>query len=152
VNGLAEETRYLILALQREGNRLLAQALAPANITPSQAEVISLLFRTPGLTVKGLGERLVCESGDNPSRLIDRLVVRGLVLRTTSEKDKRAVTLSLTPEGAGLYTQLIEPVENGLHSFVERSLPEGELKQLHSLLSKFATATGAGDAVFARRG
>ena len=39
----AEELRYLILAIQREGNRLLAADLRPLGITPSQAEVIRVL-------------------------------------------------------------------------------------------------------------
>ena len=38
-----EELRYLILAVQREGNRRLAQALRPHGVTPAQAEVLRLL-------------------------------------------------------------------------------------------------------------
>ena len=38
-----EELRYLILAAQREGNRLFAEALRPLRLTPSQAEVLRVL-------------------------------------------------------------------------------------------------------------
>ena len=34
-----EELRYLMLAVQREGNRTLTEALRPLDLTPSQAEV-----------------------------------------------------------------------------------------------------------------
>jgi hypothetical protein len=38
-----EELRYLILAAQREGNRLLAEALRPLRLTPSQAAKVAAL-------------------------------------------------------------------------------------------------------------
>ena len=39
----AEELRYLVLAAQREGNRMLAKGLHPLGLTPSQAEVLRVL-------------------------------------------------------------------------------------------------------------
>ena len=77
----AEELRYLILAAQREGNRAFARRLRPLGLTPSQAEVLRLLDERQPLSLTGLGELLVCESGTNPSRLVDRLVTTGLVRR-----------------------------------------------------------------------
>jgi MarR family transcriptional regulator, organic hydroperoxide resistance regulator len=53
------------------------------------------------LTLSGLGELLVCESGTNPSRLVDRLVIQGLVERTRSATDGREVLLQLTSTGRG---------------------------------------------------
>src|SRR5215212_5438791 len=41
-----EELRYLVLAAQREGNRMLAQGLRPLGLTPSQAEVETVLHDT----------------------------------------------------------------------------------------------------------
>ncbi|MCZ0975304.1 MarR family transcriptional regulator [Streptomyces albulus] len=76
-----EEVRYLVLAAQREGNRMLAAALRPLGVTPAQGEVLRLLAERQPLTLSGLGALLVCESGGNPSRLVDRLVAAGLVRR-----------------------------------------------------------------------
>ncbi|GHO54498.1 hypothetical protein KSB_29730 [Ktedonobacter robiniae] len=39
----AEELRYLILAAQREGERILTEVLRPLDLTPSQAEVLHVL-------------------------------------------------------------------------------------------------------------
>ncbi|MFE3205234.1 hypothetical protein [Embleya sp. NPDC059237] len=72
----AEHLRLAILAAQREGNRLLIQALKPHGITPSQAEVLRLLQQHGTLSLSGLGQLLVCESGTNASRLVDRVRVR----------------------------------------------------------------------------
>jgi len=94
-----EELRYLILAAQREGNRMLAQALRSLGITPAQAEALRLLQDREPMTLTGLGELLVCESGNNPSRLVDRLVTAGLVARAEAVPDRRQVALTLTAAG-----------------------------------------------------
>lgn len=94
-----EEAGYLILAAQREGNRLMAAALRPLGVTPAQAEVLQVLAGWQPLTLTGLGELLVCESGTNPSRLVDRLAAAGLVQRTAATHDRRQVDLTLTPAG-----------------------------------------------------
>src|SRR3954468_928729 len=64
-----EELRYLILGAQREGARALAELLRPAGLTAAQGEVIAVLQEAgQPLTVREIGERLVCETG-SPSRL-----------------------------------------------------------------------------------
>src|SRR5215469_5701000 len=93
-----EELRYLILAAQREGNRLFAEALRPLHLTPSQAEVLRVLQDHEPLSLIALGDLLVCETG-SPSRLVQGLVEAGLVERTPSSTDKRMVTLTLTGLG-----------------------------------------------------
>lgn len=151
MTNLEEEIRFLILALQREGNRLLAAALAPAELTPSQAEVISLLAEHNQLSLKGLGALLVCETGENPSRLVDRMVARGLVLRHRSKEDARSVTLQLSDAGRQLYDQAVAPVEQALHAQIGSAIPKGQLEKLHELLANFAAASGADAAIVARR-
>ena len=64
---VAEELRYLVLAIQREGNRLLAAELKPLGITPSQAEVLRVLRDHGPLTLNALGGLLVCETSNSPS-------------------------------------------------------------------------------------
>ncbi|MGH3797763.1 MAG: hypothetical protein ACRDSP_23065 [Pseudonocardiaceae bacterium] len=48
--------RYLILAIQREGNRTLAAQPRPLGLTPSHGEVLSVLADSGPLTLTGLGE------------------------------------------------------------------------------------------------
>jgi DNA-binding MarR family transcriptional regulator len=95
----AELVRYLVLAAQREGSRRLTQELRTISLTPSQSEVLRILGDHGPLSLTGLGELLVCESGKNPSRLVDRLVGAGLVKRVVAADDRRQVTLSLTDAG-----------------------------------------------------
>ncbi|MFF3603711.1 hypothetical protein [Streptomyces sp. NPDC002463] len=45
---------------------------------------------------------LIGESGTNPSRLVERVVVAGPVERRTDAEDRRHLQLGLTPEGRRL--------------------------------------------------
>src|SRR5215212_9609157 len=95
----AEELRYLVLGAQREGARLLAELLRPLGLTPAQAEVVAVLRDADRpLTVREIGDRLICESG-SPSRLVATVVDMGLIQRSPRPGDRRAVELSLTSEG-----------------------------------------------------
>ncbi|MBT2224820.1 MarR family winged helix-turn-helix transcriptional regulator [Nonomuraea sp. NEAU-A123] len=145
----AEELRYLILAAQREGNRLLAQALRPLGITPSQAEVIRILQDRQSLTLNGLGDLLVCESGNSPSRLVDRLTSVGLVDRQVSAHDRRHIELSLTEEGLRLSQQIIE-IEDDLYRSIDAAAEGHDLAAITAFLRAFVAGRPAGEAL-ARR-
>ncbi|TDD25559.1 MarR family winged helix-turn-helix transcriptional regulator [Nonomuraea diastatica] len=145
----AEELRYLILAAQREGNRLLGQALRPLGITPSQAEVIRVLREHGPLTLNGLGELLVCESGNSPSRLVDRLVALGLVRRDVAAHDRRHIDVSLTEAGNDLVRQITE-IEERLYQSIDAAAEGRDLGQVLGFLRAFAGGLPAGQAV-ARR-
>lgn len=95
----AEQLRYLVLAAQLEGRRQWARALRPLGLTPSQAEVLRVVNDYGPMSLNTLGGLLVCETGTNPSRLVDRLVARHLLIRQPDPADARAVVLSLTPAG-----------------------------------------------------
>jgi DNA-binding MarR family transcriptional regulator len=147
----AEEFRYLVLAAQREGNRLLGQALRPLGVTPSQAEVIRILQDRRSLTLNGLGDLLVCESGNSPSRLVDRLASAGLVDRRVSAHDRRHVELSLTEDGVRVARQVSE-VEEDLYRTVDAAAGEYDLTQVAGFLRAFVEDLPAGQALARRTG
>lgn len=146
----AEELRYLILAIQREGNRLLAAELRPLGVTPSQAEVLQVLADHQPLTLLGLGELLVCETGGSPSRLVDRLVAAGLVRRNTDPADRRQITLTLTEHGHRLSAQ-IAAVEQQLYRTIDQLTLDTPVHETLTLLRKVASAFPAGQALARRR-
>jgi DNA-binding MarR family transcriptional regulator len=146
----AEELRYLILALQREGNRLFAAGLRELELTPSQAEALRVLADHQPLTMSGLGELLVCETGDNPSRLVDRLVRMGLINREPAPTDRRHVTLTLSPAGDRL-AQRVATVEARLHQAIEGLIADQPVEPTINLLRTFANAFPAGQAIARRR-
>jgi MarR family transcriptional regulator, organic hydroperoxide resistance regulator len=145
---IIEELRYLILAAQREGNRLLADTLQPLDLTPSQAEVLRVLQDHEPLSLIALGDHLVCETG-SPSRLVQGLVEEGLVKRLPSSTDKRMVTLSLTDTGKEKATK-VKAIEAQFNEANARLAANAPLLETHRLLWRFVEGKPAGMAL-ARR-
>ena len=146
----AEKLRYLALAAQREGNRSLAAALRPLGLTPSQSEVLRLLGDHAPLTLTGLGELLVCESGTNPSRLVDRMVALGLVDRTTPDAgDRRQVILRLTAKGRTLETS-VRAIEEAMYAELDAVGTDAELATVIAVLERVVAGRPAEDAFAAR--
>ena len=147
----AEELRYLVLGAQREGARALAELLRPTGLTPSQAEVLAVVRDADRpLTVREIGERLVCEGG-SPSRLVGSVVAAGLLQRGDRDGDRRAVELSLTPEGAKAARAVAE-AERELHAWLSSSLSERELAAAANALRKLVDGHQTGLAIARRRG
>ena len=144
----AEQVRYLVLAAQREGNRRLAAELLPLELTPAQAEILRILGDHTGLTVNGVGEMLVCDSGINPSRLVDRLVRAGLVGRTADASDRRRVRLALTAEGLRVEGE-VRLIEDAMYSEID-TLPG--VAQLVGTLTSLVAGQPAGEALKRRIG
>ena len=128
---------YMILAAQRETQRMLAEALRPLGISPAQGEVLTVLSSHPPLTLNALGERLVCETG-SPSRLVSGLVRLGWVRRSPSPDDGRAVRLTLTEGGHRLAKHCLavtEELEAELITLVEAPGLTATLQTLWRLMS-----------------
>jgi DNA-binding MarR family transcriptional regulator len=137
-----EEFRYLVLAAQREGARALMAALKPHDLTPSQAEAIAVL-RDAGrpLTVREIGQRLVCEGG-SPSRLMSTLAHKGLVASTAGPEDLRTTLVSLTSAGSKA-AQSVSQVEQNLYEVLGLILSDDQmaaaLPALRSLVAQLPT-------------
>jgi DNA-binding MarR family transcriptional regulator len=144
------ELRYLILGAQREGNRDLTELLKPIGVTPSQAEVLSVLADAGApLSVRDVGERLVCETG-SPSRLVSSLVTAGLVARESHPDDARAVSLSLTADGRKAAAQVAK-VDAAISSVITTLYSDREIAAMTRALRKFVGDRPAGRAVAKRK-
>ena len=146
----AGELRLLVLAAQREGNRLFADQLRPLGLTPSQSEVIRVLSESQPLSLIELGELLVCETG-SPSRLVDGLVKAGIVERLPSPSDQRKVVLSLTERGNTLNEQ-IRSIEEQFESLFAHIGSEATLTTTMTILWRFVEDKPSGEALARRLG
>ncbi|MDX2075037.1 MAG: winged helix DNA-binding protein [bacterium] len=146
---VGEEFRYLILALQREGNRQFTEALRQIKLTPSQAEVLLVLYRYQPMTLIDLGERLVCEAG-SPSRLIKSMVESGLVEKLPNPKDGRAVHLRLTPSATALMPTLIE-IDTQFNTGIGQLFDEATFQTINQQLWQVAENTESGQALYRRK-
>src|SRR5450432_634746 len=143
-----EELRYLVLAAQREGNRTLAEALRPLDLTPSQAEVLRVLQEYQPLSLIALGNLLVCETG-SPSRLVNGMVEVGLIERLPSTMNGRMVVLTLTEKGREKVDQVCA-VEEGMYKVISDTLGGVSLLEINALLWRCVEGRPTGEAL-ARR-
>ncbi len=70
----------------------------------------------------------------NASRIVDKLIVKGLVERTVCPEDRRAVNVLITSKGLKLLSKLDAEVEEMEESM--KTLTQKEAKQLSDLLDK----------------
>lgn len=145
-----EEIRYLMLAVQREGNRILTEALRPLDLTPSQAEVLRVLQEFQPLSLIALGDLLICETG-SPSRLVNGMVEAGLIERVPSTTNRRMVTLTLTEKGQER-AERVREVEQAMYGMMTELLGEVSLPDIQALLWRFIEGRPAGDALARRKG
>jgi DNA-binding MarR family transcriptional regulator len=104
------------------------------DITPQQFNILRILrgAKTPLSTLQ-IRQRMLDKMSDT-SRIVDRIVLKGFVKKTTSKKDKRLVEVSITKKGQKLLWELdthqdeIDGVFNNLN--------EKEVELLSNLLDK----------------
>jgi DNA-binding MarR family transcriptional regulator len=141
-----EEFRYLVLAAQREGARVLASMLKQHELTPSQAEAIAVL-RDAGrpLSVREIGQRLVCEGG-SPSRLMSTLTHKRLVESTAGSADRRTTLLSLTPDGIDA-ARTVSEIEHNLYLALTSILDDDQVAAVLPVLRTLVGQLPAGQAL-----
>lgn len=140
-----EEFRYVALAFVREGWRMLQQELTPLELTPPRAEVLRVLGESGPLTLKRLGELLVCETG-SPSRLVHALVELDLVERTPDPEDRRSVRLCLTSAGKKANRAVID-IERKFDEQLSDHLSERTARTFNKALRAFIRETASGHAL-----
>ena len=82
-------------------NRVYKPLLDKLGLTYPQYLVMLVLWERDGVPVKGIGERLLLDSG-TLTPLLKRLEAAELIKRTRSTEDERQVLIALTPKGEAL--------------------------------------------------
>lgn len=103
-------------------------------ITPQQFNILRILrgqFPQPA-SIKLLKERMLDKMSD-ASRLVDKLLVKGLLERKTSKDDRRNVDVIITKKGLELL-ETLDYLDNSFNSII--TLTNEEVEQLNNLLDK----------------
>jgi DNA-binding MarR family transcriptional regulator len=112
--------------------------------------VLRLLADRQPLTLSGLGELLVCEAGNNPSRLVDRLVTAGLVVRAEGASDRRQVELTLTPKGRETAKQVAE-IEQAMYQYIDEATASQDTDAVRAFLWALVGGQPSGEALALRK-
>lgn len=113
---------------------LQTQLLKPYGISIQQYNILRILrgmYPDPA-TVKELIARMI-DKNSNASRLVDKLVHKGYVERTTCATDRRRVDVAITEEGIKTLDIVSKTLEAGVFSI---KLTDEEATLLSNLLDK----------------
>ena len=101
-------------------NEKMGQILSTEDITQQQYNILRILRGSDApLSTLKIRERMLDKMSDT-SRIVDRLIVKGLVEKTACAKDKRLVDITVTKKGLQLLEKLdalneqIDSILNGV--------------------------------------
>lgn len=98
-------------------------------------DVLAALYRNrAGLSMSDLSALLLVSNG-NSTTVVNRLEKDGFVLRTVSEKDRRTVTVTLTPSGLAHFETLAADHEREINRLFS-TLPDDAVDTLTALLKQ----------------
>ncbi|TDQ07016.1 MarR family winged helix-turn-helix transcriptional regulator [Pedobacter metabolipauper] len=113
----------------------MKQTMTPYDITTQQFNVLRILrgqYPNP-TTISELKSRMLDKMCD-ASRIVDRLVQKGLVVKDSNESDKRAVDIMISKKGLSLLDKIDNEVN--ISSLISSNLTENEAMELNLLLDK----------------
>jgi DNA-binding MarR family transcriptional regulator len=116
-------------------NNLLKPEFEKYNLTQQQFNILRILrgqYPKPA-TVNLLKERMIDKMSD-ASRIVDRLIQKGLVSRCTNKSDRRAVDIRISDEGLNILAKM--DIEMRSKEYLKNNLTEEEAAKLSDLLDK----------------
>ena len=126
--------------------RYLGAVIEPLGITQTQYNVLRILRGAGerGLPTLEIADRLI-EQTPGITRMIDRLIAKGLVARERCAEDRRVIYCRITPDGGRILDELAGPVAAADRAALSM-LSEEEQRTLIALLDaiRAGRAKGAG--------
>lgn len=112
-----------------------ADFFKPYSITTQQFNILRILRGQHPNVISGveIKSRMLDRNSDI-SRLLDRLLKKGWIIKEQSENDKRAANISITPQGLELLASIDQKLQEAEMSRIK--LTEEEATQLSDLLDK----------------
>lgn len=129
---LHESTGYRLNRTAAATGAVFEQALAPLGVTRAQYTVLIALHDGTSSSPLEIG-RLLGADAASVSRLVERLAAKGLLIRTPSKTDRRAVELSLTPAGKKLIPSLKKTARSCNASYLESISEADRIRFLRTL-------------------
>lgn len=113
--------------------------LEPEDITPQQYNILRILRGSlKPLSTLQIRERMLDKMSDT-SRIVDRLLLKGLVEKKLCTTDKRLVDITINEKGLELLERL-DARNDELDCMVSSTLSSQEAEELNTLLDKMRSA------------
>ena len=115
-------------------NEKMGQILATEDITQQQYNILRILRGSDApLSTLKIRERMLDKMSDT-SRIVDRLIVKGLVEKTACIKDKRLVDITVSKKGLQLLEKL-DSLNEHIDSIL-KGVSEKEANTMNQILDK----------------
>ena len=103
---------HLLRRLHQQSTQTFAQRtqMAGFDLTQVQFAALDAIRAHPGIDQAGVAERIAYDRA-TIGGVIERLEQKGWILRTVSERDRRARVLSLTEDGETMFAALLPVVQ-----------------------------------------
>jgi len=114
-------------------------------VTLNEYDLLFNLSEAGGTALlRDLTERLLI-SQPSVSRLVDRMVERGLLVKQPNEVDRRGVVLEMTEHGRDVYRRVSLRHSQSITDLVGGALNPDELRTLHELTTRLSAAAEAAE-------
>ncbi|HEY0091480.1 MAG TPA: MarR family transcriptional regulator [Flavobacterium sp.] len=113
------------------------EILKPYDLSGEQFNVLRILRGQKGCPANmfSIQQRMIAKTS-NTTRLVDKLLLKGLVTREICPNNRRKMEVMITDKGLDLLKELDPKIEAHENSF-SSSMNQDELRQLNLLLEKF---------------
>lgn len=98
---------YVLAHLWERRERILSEILRPHDLTLTQWRLLYTLAKLPNRTMNEVADFLTLDR-TSLTRAVDKLVARGLLLRTEVAHDRRLTEITLTAAGRALRADVLE--------------------------------------------
>ncbi len=129
-----------LIHLQLVASRLhedLAETLKPFDVSLQQFNVLRILRGQKGkpANLQTISERMVNKMS-NTTRLVDKLLLKGLVKRQLCPTNRRKVDITITQKGLDILDKMDKAMDNTETKMVN-AFSENELQEINRLFDKF---------------
>ncbi len=122
-----------LLTMMPQMRTRIWDACAEFDLTPMQGHLLRVLGPQRAVPMSELAGELFCDAS-NVTGIVDRLEVRGLVVRGTAEGDRRVRTIAMTPEGERLWARVADRIAEPPPGFT--ALSDADQRRLRDLLAR----------------
>ncbi|PMB82065.1 MarR family transcriptional regulator [Limosilactobacillus pontis] len=135
-----EILRFLIKSCERESLSVFNSLLKDLKLTANQVEVLTILNSYGAMSVKDLGNLLICEK-KSPSRLVQSLIKKKLLVKKIDKSDKRVSLIALTAQGKELIPKINSANEKFNEIIEQKIYDPSQVDELIDILSSYLQGT-----------
>jgi len=136
---LAKKVLLNILYTQNVTGEKFNEVLKSHDLSPEQFNVLRILRgqKCKPVNMGVIQERMVAKTS-NTTRLVDKLLLKGLVTRGVCEENRRKMEVMITETGLDIL-KILDPIVDQHEQRFAANLTSEELEQLNNLLEKYRT-------------